>query len=175
LSGKERSGTKGEQMTYDVRSLANHVLDRGDAIKREVTNIHINKVLYFAYVWFLLGRNEPLTHAKIEAWDYGPVFREVWQSFKGFGSNPISARAKRLDLDSGEMRVCNDEILQEDRELLDPLIDKYLQYKPFDLVELTHLPGTPWDVVYNHKGRSNPGMRITDEQILEYYARQRRQ
>lgn len=167
--------TNVEHMTYDVRTLANLVLDRGDAIGKPVSNVHVNKVLYFLYVWFLLGKQRPLTSAKIEAWDYGPVFREVWQSFKAFGKEPITSRATKFDLETGQRLECREEVLPQDLEFLIPLIDKYLGYQPFDLVELTHLPNTPWDRVYNHGGKSNPGMRITDSLIQEYYARQSKQ
>lgn len=162
-------------MAYDVRALANLVLDRADQCGREVSNVHINKTLYFLHVWYLLRECAPLTGAKIEAWDYGPVFREVYQQFKGFGKNPIKARALCIDFSSGERKTCTADFSPRDIDFLLPLIDHYLDQKPFDLVELTHKKGTPWDLVYNHGGRSNPGMRISDDMIVDYYSHQTRQ
>lgn len=162
-------------MQHDVRAIANFVLDRADQIDRRVTNVHVNKVLYFLYVWYLLSLGRPLVSAKIEAWDYGPVFREVYQEFKAYGRNPINGRARCLNLETGVFEECVAKLSDEEVEFLVPLIDQYLRRDAFDLVELTHKTGTPWDVVYNHKGRSNPGMRITDDLIVDFYARQTRQ
>lgn len=157
-------------MGYDIRALANFVLDRADELGRPITNVHINKVLFFCHVWFLVSSKKKLTNAKIEAWDYGPVFREVYQSFKQSGALPIRHRAKCLDLQSGEFVICESAISADDREFLIRLIDSYTARKPFDLVELTHEKGTPWDKVYHHDGRSNPGMTISDDLIVDYYS-----
>lgn len=162
-------------MTHDIRALANVVLDRADALGVGVSNIHINKALYFLYVWVLLKSGSSLTNAKIEAWDYGPVFREIYQEFKKFGRNSISGRAQKFDASSGLFETPRADLSTEEKEFLFPLIDHYLRRDPFDLVELTHKKGTPWYSVYHHNGRSNPGMRISDDLIFDYYSRQTRQ
>jgi len=36
---------------------------------------------------------------------------------------------------------------------------------------LTHAPGSPWDKVWHHGGKVNPGMRIHNCEIQRFYSR----
>lgn len=47
-------------MAYDVRAIANVVLDRAEHLGISVTNLSINKILYFAHGHFLAHFNKPL-------------------------------------------------------------------------------------------------------------------
>lgn len=69
-------------MSRDVRSIANFVLDLAEVQGVGVSNLSINKIVYFLHANFLAKFDEPLVSAKIEAWDYGPVFRELYREFK---------------------------------------------------------------------------------------------
>ena len=161
-------------MPYDVRSVANLVLDFASRENTKVTNITINKIVFFLHGWYLAKNNAPLVTAKIEAWNYGPVFRELYWEFKDFGAEPITARAMRRNPATAAREVCADKFNLADLEFLRPLIEKYLGFSAGKLVELSHEIGAPWDQVFNHAGESNPGMRISDEIIREFFGKQTR-
>jgi uncharacterized phage-associated protein len=162
------------QMPYDVRSVANLVLDFAEQLRAEVSNITINKIVFFLHAWYLAKTGKPLVSAKIEAWDYGPVFRELYWEFKVFGKEPITSRAMRRNPQTAEKEVSVDHIAPDDLNFLRPLLERYVQMPAGKLVELSHVKGGPWDQVYNHPGESNPGMRISDEIIREFFRRQTR-
>lgn len=84
-------------MPHDVRAVANAVLELAEANGRGVTNLALNKIIYFLHAGYLHERGVPLVSAKIEAWDHGPVFREIYHQFKKFGRDPVEGRATRLD------------------------------------------------------------------------------
>jgi uncharacterized phage-associated protein len=179
LMDKNKSSTRFREeanrpMPYDVRSVANLILDFADRANSEVTNITINKIVFFLHAWYLAKTGAPLVTAKIEAWNYGPVFRELYWEFKEFGKEKITARATRRNPMTATKEVCAEPIADADLEFLRPLLEKYLKLSAAKLVELSHVPGGPWDQVYNHVGKSNPGMRISDELIRDFFQKQTR-
>jgi uncharacterized phage-associated protein len=109
-------------MPYDVRSVANLVLDFADQIQAEVSNMTINKIVFFLHAWYLAKTGSPLVSAKIEAWDYGPVFRELYWEFKGFGKERIAARAMRRNPQTAEKEISIDHFSQGDLSCAPSLI-----------------------------------------------------
>src|SRR4051794_20001957 len=88
---------------FSVRALANWILDLADRKDAPITNMALNKLVYFVIEKVLVEQKRLLTEAKIEAWEHGPVFRELYQQFKSFGDNPINDRAKFYDIASGKL------------------------------------------------------------------------
>src|ERR1700740_562067 len=87
----------------DVRAVANIVLDHADKHGICVTNVAWNKIVYFVHCDYLKENNQPLVSAKIEAWQHGPVFREIYHEFKRWGESSIFSRASKVDPHSGEV------------------------------------------------------------------------
>src|SRR5436853_5755481 len=77
---------------HSIRGLANWILDFADEVEIDITNMALNKLAFFAYEAYLLRKRTILTNAKIEAWEHGPVFREIYQDFKAWGDKPIRGR-----------------------------------------------------------------------------------
>src|SRR5215831_13704170 len=100
-------------MAHDVRGIANFVLDIADESSRGVSNLSINKIVYFLHAYFLARFGRPLVSAKIEAWDYGPVFRELFREFRSFADKPIKGRAYRIDAKTGEREICESVLPEE--------------------------------------------------------------
>lgn len=158
----------------DVRGLANFVLDIADRKEADVSNMALNKILYFVHCDYLLEKRLPLVSAKIEAWEHGPVFREVYHEFKKWVDQPIKGRATRVDPDSGEVVLAEADFGNE-AEYLKELVDRYITFSAAHLRAISHRVGGPWHEVWGHDGRTNPGMKISNEIITENYARGARQ
>jgi uncharacterized phage-associated protein len=155
-------------MPYDVRDVANYVLDFADSIGRPVSNVTINKIVYFCHEQHLLDTGERLVDAKIEAWEYGPVFRELYSEFKKFGRARITERARRFDFKRRQLLVAPHDIAPADRTRLDLWINQLLQLSPAQLIDLAHVPNGPWYSVFHHSSQLNCGMEITDSIILRW-------
>lgn len=158
-------------MPYDVRAVANFILQVADAEQCPVSNLHINKIVYFLHADFLASFSRPLVSAKIEAWTHGPVFRELYREFKKHGSDAISTPATFLDPSSGERGIARCEFTPEEENFLVDLVKKYIAMKPSALVAQSHVEGGPWDQTWNHASKSNASMRISDELIEDWYGR----
>jgi uncharacterized phage-associated protein len=155
---------------FDPRIIANEVLDRADAKGRAITNLDLQKIVYFLHGHFLRHHNRPLVRGEFEAWPYGPVHRVMYDAFKSYNDTPIDGRAAAFDpirRISRELPPLED---RESLEMMDEVLDFYLDMPTRSLVELTHGSGTPWaKTVENSETRVNVGMKISDALISERF------
>jgi len=156
-------------MSYDVRSVANFVLDLAENEGSDLSNLAINKVVFFLHAYFLVQFGRPLVSAKVEAWNYGPVFRELYREFKPSGDQPIKARAHRINPEHGARELCTYEFPQSELSFLREIARKYMHLSARALVAISHEKGGPWDQVWNHVTPANASMRISNEIIKDWY------
>lgn|GEM_PF-952143 len=156
-------------MVYDVRAIANLILDLADEGGRKLTNMQINKVVYFVHADYLAAFGVPLVSAKIEAWEHGPVFRELYHEFKKFGDLPIAARSSVVDPRTGIRGPANASLEPPTRAFVEDAARKYSSMTASALRSLSHVDGGPWDQVWNHVTSTQATMRISDEAILGWY------
>jgi uncharacterized phage-associated protein len=160
-------------MLYDGRAIANFVLDHADRLGLQVTNLSLQKLVYFCHVWSLIELDRPLIRQKFEAWEYGPVLQYLYREFRVFGGAPINARARGLDVKTGKTDVIPYDLDDSTISLLRRVVEFYGRLGPRTLVELTHAPGGPWDKVWSQRRSINPGMLIDDGEIVRFYSRNR--
>lgn len=101
----------------------------------QMTNLKLNKLLYYAQGVFLARTGRPLFEQSIEAWPLGPVVPDVYHKYKVCGKNPIPSPDEDID----RSRFSDDEL-----ETLLDVMRELGQYTGSTLVTLTHRPGTPW-------------------------------
>ena len=160
-------------MSLDGRAVANFILDFCDEKGHRISNLSLQKIVYFCHVWSLINLGKPLLKHQFEAWQYGPVLQYLYREFKDFHDRPIVGRARRIDPDTGRKEVVPYTFDRETQELLDRVVDFYSRLRPSDLVALSHAKGGPWDEVWNHRGTVNPGMKIEENAIAHFYSKAR--
>jgi uncharacterized phage-associated protein len=153
----------------DVRAIANEVLDFAESVGVGVSNMALNKIVYFVHCDYLIENEKPLVRAKIEAWPHGPVFREIYHEFKRWDDSPIASRAHKIDPYSGESIIAEAQLCESDKKYVASLIDRYVRFTASQLRALSHTSNGPWDLVWGHDGQANPGMKITDDMIRQSY------
>lgn len=158
-------------MSHDGRAVANYILDFCAERNRAVTNLALQKIIYFCHVWTLIKLGRPLIKQNFEAWQRGPVLQHVYREFKDFDKQPIDKRATRIDRKTGKSVVAEYVFDDELKDLLSRVTDFYSQMRAGDLVEISHVVGGPWDKVWNHSASVNPGMIIDDQSIVEFYSK----
>jgi uncharacterized phage-associated protein len=136
-------------------------------------HLALQKLVYFCHVWSLIELGKPLIRHSFEAWEHGPVLQYLYREFNGFGSEPIRDRARQMIPHIGQRRVVSYAFDQATTELLTKVVAIYSRFSASILRELSHAPGGPWDRVWNHGGKINPGMRIKNEDIVRFYSRMR--
>jgi uncharacterized phage-associated protein len=154
----------------DGRGLANYILDFCDSQHRAVTNLALQKIIYFCHVWALLEFDKPLVKQEFEAWEYGPVLQYVYREFKHAASSPISNRAKKIDLATGLPSVVLLNPPKELEQFLKKVLNFYTRLSASQLVNLSHVQNGPWDKAWHHDGKTNPGMRISNRDIKKFYS-----
>ncbi|MEO0551485.1 MAG: type II toxin-antitoxin system antitoxin SocA domain-containing protein [Pseudomonadota bacterium] len=154
-------------MGYDPRSIANAILDLGDKHQIEITNLALNKILFFIHSDSMLERGNRLSRLTFEAWQYGPVLPLIYHQFKRFGRNPVTERAKRLDKSTGNLIIANYDDLLDSLPFIEQKFLQYARLPASALVALSHEPGGAWDKVWSGDV-DKVGMKITDDLILGY-------
>ena len=155
-----------EQAGYSVRGLANWILDYSQAKGFTQTNMSINKLVFFAIEHVLGKRRRLLTKAKIEAWNHGPVIRELYQDFKKHGDEPITSRAETFKIETGKRERATISLAPQDEEDIVEALDGILELPSCILREISHASGAAWDRVWRYEGYANPGMEIKPELII---------
>ena len=158
-------------MAHDGREIANFVLDLCHAKGRKVSNLSLQKIVYFCHVWSLVNLNKPLIKQQFEAWEYGPVLPYLYREFKIFDRSPIETRATKLDPVTGGNRIVDYDFDEATRHLVASVVDFYSRVTAGDLVELSHAKGGPWFNVWHHQTTVNPGMKIYDADIRGFYSK----
>lgn len=158
---------------YDVRDVANFTLDHADERGVEITNLALQKLLYFAHGWFFSMFDEPLIKNKFEACQYGPVQRVLYDQFKSFKDRPIrGARATFIDPMNGEPIYRDPKILPEHAEIVGAVLQKYERFTAGQLVNKSHIEDSPWEFVWQQAEEAiYPGMKIPDSLILDHFKR----
>jgi len=162
--------TEPNTKAYDARAVANLILDLADADGRPLTQVELLKILYFAHGWYLATKNKPLVVQPIEAWKYGPVVKVVRDAFKDFGSRPITNRAERLVLETGEYQRVEPDLSDDDSNFVANIFKQYKQFGAWELSDFTHEQDSPWDRVWNPKGaQGRLGLRIRNDEIQAHF------
>jgi len=135
--------------------VARWIIDRSQASgAHDMTNMKLNKLVYFAQAHHLATTGRPLYADAIEAWQHGPVVQDVYQSFKSFGPRPITDSAIKPELDSVAT------------ELLEAVWSKYGSKTAGNLRMMSH-DDLPYKLHYTGEWNSV----IPVEEIRDYYHR----
>lgn len=156
-----------ERLGYSVRGVANWVLDYADELGVQHTNMGINKLVFFAVEHLLITKGLLLTDAKIEAWEHGPVFREVYQSFRSYGNGLVGGRARRFSPDTEAFEEVAITLSAEYDASLRAALRPLMFRNAAELRALSHRVGGAWHKVWWYEGRANPGMEIDPSMVLE--------
>ena len=102
--------------------------NQGDTL----SNLKMQKLLYYAQGYSLALFDTPIFQDRIEAWEYGPVVKNVYNAFKKYGKESISFN----ELEN----FSTDEIAkhQEHQDLLVFIFKKYGSYGAWKLADKTH-------------------------------------
>lgn len=157
-------------MDFDPRSVANLIIEEAVRRNARITNLALQKILYFVHGRFLVEGRGGLLAGSFEAWQYGPVSLSVYEAFKEFGSSPIESKAKRRHLLTKAEEIVP---TPEDPEVCERIIEyatPFFSMTPGRLVDLSHADNGPWDkITRGPNGGRSFGLRITNKSIEENF------
>lgn len=153
-------------MAYEVRAVANLILDIAEEMRLPITHMALHKIAYYAHGWRLAEINRPFTAEEFEAWEHGPVLPTVYASFKNAGRQPITSRAERFNPVTQQRTLAHAIFEEADKIFLKNIVRAYGRLDALTLSDMTHRPGGAWDRVWNApQGQIRLGMRIKNEEI----------
>ena len=136
---------------FDICSFFVHKGIRDDI---PISQLKLQKLLYFSQGFYIAQHNQPLFKNSIYAWKYGPVVKEVYEKFRYFGNNFITLNNYSSILSTDFIDRFRD-LDNDSKYLLNFIWDNFSSYSAFELVELTHVPDSPWYNIYK-KYNGNP-------------------
>lgn len=140
---------------YGVIDIAKYIILFCKRNGYSISNLKLQKLLYFVQAQFLVACEEPAFEEEIEAWDFGPVVPEAYQYFRIWGNSEIP---EVVALGAEE------KIYVSDQRIADEILSLCAPYTARELVGITHKQ-MPWLNVYE-KGCNNI---ISKKSIEEYF------
>lgn len=125
-----------ENIMYNALDVAKYVVSKCTNDRQPINNLQLQKILYCIQKKFL-NMDIKFIDDFVEAWQFGPVYPEVYYYFCGFGAIPITIVYDNVINIIDELQIVVDQVAEEKRIK-----------EPWDLVEEIHHPGGAWDAVY---------------------------
>ncbi|MBD2579043.1 type II toxin-antitoxin system antitoxin SocA domain-containing protein [Oscillatoria sp. FACHB-1406] len=118
----------------DCLSVARYFIARAyeDGIEAEMTNMKVQKLLYYAQSLHLALYDEPLFNEEIQAWRYGPVCPPAYKFYRDFEGNQLPIPT-----------AIGEQLPKESQELLEEVWEYFGGYHAYLLSDMTHLE-FPW-------------------------------
>jgi len=142
------------KITISALDVAKYFLFKANSEGDLITNLKMQKLLYYAQAWYLVNFNAPLFKETIKAWALGPVIREVYNEFKIFGASPIEYKHT-----GKEVKI----FTEEQRNYLNEFYDVFFKFNAHELVNMTHNE-KPWMDAYKNK------TDISRQSMKSYYS-----
>lgn len=140
---------------YKALDIAKYVIWYCNHKHLGISNLKLQKMLYFIQAEFLVELDYPCFEDQIQAWDFGPVVPSVYHEYKIFGNSNIpymSSDIPRIGL-----------LLFEEKHIKE-IVAECSKYSASQLVDMTHRQ-TPWIEAY--KKRENN--EITNSEIKDFF------
>lgn len=115
-----------------------------------ITNLKLQKLLYYAQGYYLAKTNTPLFSEEFLAWEHGPVIRKIYDKYKINGSKGIEYDEDfTADID------------YQTESILHYVYNEYGKYTAWKLRDMTH-EETPWKTTPRNEV-------ISKDKIREYF------
>ncbi|PUZ27553.1 Uncharacterized phage-associated protein [Chitinophaga costaii] len=151
---------------YPAALIAYAFVQKGIAERNYISQLKLQKMVYFAQGYHLSQFGKPLIIEDIEAWKFGPVVPDIYIQYSVFGPNPI------VETDI----LAYDDNLRNKLKTLDEQARQAIEYtweatrdvSARRLSEWTHEPDSPWQKYYYN---DNGGRRkvIDNHDIQEFF------
>ncbi len=159
-------------MAYSSLAIANFFIEKALQEKSEdLTPMKLQKLVYFAHGWFLALKKSPLLVDRIQAWQYGPVIKDLYHETKKWGNSAIDSLISIFD--GQQLKFITPKV--DDAEIKDFLQSIWVAYSKHSAIKLsnaTHLEGSPWDItIKENKGDVGRNIIIDDNTIQTYFSK----
>ena len=125
----------------------------------EITPLALQKLLYFAQGFQKAFTDAFMFEEDCEAWIHGPVYRNVYDKYRGYGYNPIEEK---------ELIFEDVNLTEDEKELLDHIVLYFGCYSGKILENMTHSE-EPWRVARRGLMDWETSDRVIEKTEMESY------
>ncbi len=138
---------------YKANDVAQYFINHSyDGQLDDVTNLKLQKLLYYAQGYSLALLDRPLFDEEIEHWEHGTVIPCVYRQYKQYG-NQIIPNSPHFDMSIFSTNT---------KKILDMVCYRYAKYSAWKLRNMTHNE-TPWL-------ETNPNQVISKQCIKDFFS-----
>lgn len=148
-------------------AVANYVIDLAVSEKHPVTNLKLQKILYYLQAAFLHEERQPLIDTKFSRWQFGPVSQEVYYSFNSHGASEITEPAQTIDFEEFDIETPKINLEEKYVDELKEYTVNLLKIPAWKLVEKTH-EQTLWSD-YSDDIRAFSAPDYNNKEIQKYF------
>ena len=146
---------------YKAITVAEYILDYCFSKGIPMSNLKLQKILYFLQVQFLHEFKEPCFSDPIEAWGFGPTIPSVYHPFSIFGAAAIPESYKKDRM----YWANNDEAIKDQHKtVINTVIENLKSYSVSELTRFS-MNQQPWKLSYFKRNKASV---ITVELIRAY-------
>ncbi|MBU71296.1 type II toxin-antitoxin system antitoxin SocA domain-containing protein [Spongiibacter sp.] len=140
----------------DVSAYILHLADRAGI---QVSNLKLQKLVYYCQGFSLGVTGKPLFDEEIVAWEHGPVVEPLYHQYKQFGKSPIPAPS---------IFQFNEDVFDDiQQDLIADVVNVFGREGAWSLREMTHKE-TTW-LAHSADGKSGDGTVITKEELATFF------
>jgi uncharacterized phage-associated protein len=154
-------------MPYPASLIAYAFVKKGIESGNPVTQMKLQKLVYFAHGLHLAADDGPLINETFQAWKFGPVVPSIYHDYKFYGSSPISDPGLYFvfgDAESADNQLAK--IKTSATKSIDATWDGLKDVSAVQLSNWTHKDGSPWKEHYKPGENDVP---IPNEDIKKYF------
>jgi uncharacterized phage-associated protein len=148
-----------EVLIIDSFSIANFFIDLANNTGSFISNLKLQKLVYYSQAWHLALHGEPLFEEDFEAWIHGPVLPNLYHTYKHFGWKPIQEDVQ-VNLPLAILDYLNE------------VADEYFVCDAYELEQMTHLEA-PWQKARVGLSSDEPSTAIILKNWMQEYYKAR--
>lgn len=126
-------------MSHQAIHVAKYFLLLAQQEHKALSNLHIQKLVYFAHGLMLGVYGKTLIEEDIHAWQYGPVIPALYNDLKFYGKETIPCSV---------LEGYTPQFSQEEYKVLDKIWEVFKDYSAVQLYKASHVDGSPWQQVW---------------------------
>lgn len=138
--------------SIDVLRITSYIINKSKKLHIPITNLRLQKLLYFVAVEFINEYNGYPFNEKFEEWKLGAVIKTVYGEYMLNGSGSINKLSNTLHFEDGKFifkEVPEAYLSIKEKQIIDDLILRFKNFGDFEIV----------DLCIDHIKNLTPGMR----------------
>lgn len=146
------------------KDIADYFIAVSNASESLITNLKLQKLVYYAQAWYLAIYKKPIFEEDFQAWVHGPVLVDLYNEYKDLKWYPI----QRDDLTEERLVSLKAQFSPELNQLLEEVVDEYFVLDAYALEYQTHRED-PWLNARNGIPNDEPSTAIITKDSMQAY------